>query len=209
MPTDSSYLKSVEEYFLNHAGKGIMLSSLDYELINSWKKRNIPLQIVLSAISEAFLSGQGQEFNRIRNLKYISNIVEKSIDRYNSQEETTPLPQRSISDRIGIIFDKINSDIEKSDDIRVKQCLMEHKDKLLYHKNNSLEIDSIINKLEHDFMDELFMILSGSEQESVNQEINALMHEYKNRFTQRAYDRSLQIHRNNILKRKYNIKFMD
>ena len=47
---EDSYIKSIEKYFLTHLGKGIMLSYSDYELIASWKDKNIRYLHLIEAI---------------------------------------------------------------------------------------------------------------------------------------------------------------
>ena len=51
MGNNSDYIKEVENYFLSHAGKGIMLSSADYNLIKEWKGRKVPKEVVLKGIN--------------------------------------------------------------------------------------------------------------------------------------------------------------
>lgn len=59
----SEYIKEIETYFLTLAGEGIMLSSFDYSLIQDWKKRDIPKEIVYKGISRAFTEKGGNKKN--------------------------------------------------------------------------------------------------------------------------------------------------
>lgn len=54
MGNNSDYLKDIEKYFHSLAGKGIMLSSMDYSLILEWRNKEIPKEVILKGINRAF-----------------------------------------------------------------------------------------------------------------------------------------------------------
>ena len=49
-----SYFSEVEEYFVQKRGKNLLVSPLDWSLIETWKEEDIPLHIVLRGIDRSF-----------------------------------------------------------------------------------------------------------------------------------------------------------
>jgi hypothetical protein len=49
-----NYFTEIEETFVRRRGKNLLLSPLDWALIESWQERGIPLHIVLRAIESVF-----------------------------------------------------------------------------------------------------------------------------------------------------------
>ena len=88
MGSGSEYIKEIESYFLTLAGEGIMLSPIDYSLIQDWKKRQVPKEVVLKGINRAF-SETGTKSKGAglppRSLKHCVSYVEKCIEEYGPQ----------------------------------------------------------------------------------------------------------------------------
>ena len=49
-----NYFTEIEEHFLKHRGGGLLLSTLDWALIETWKDAGIPLEAVLRGIDNTF-----------------------------------------------------------------------------------------------------------------------------------------------------------
>ena len=49
-----NYFTEIEEQFLRRRGGGLLLSTLDWALIESWKNSGVPLEAVLRGIDLAF-----------------------------------------------------------------------------------------------------------------------------------------------------------
>ena len=49
-----SYFSDIEEYFVRKRGKNLLVSPLDWSLIETWKEKGIPLHIVLRGIDRSF-----------------------------------------------------------------------------------------------------------------------------------------------------------
>jgi len=58
-----SFFSDVEEYFVQKRGKNLLVSPLDWALIETWKEEGIPLHIVLRGIDRSFenLRDQGRK----------------------------------------------------------------------------------------------------------------------------------------------------
>jgi hypothetical protein len=72
-----SYFSEIEDTFIRRRGKHLMLSSIDWALIESWKERGVPLHVALRAIEHAFDSHEAKKRNRsVKTLLYCQEEVE-------------------------------------------------------------------------------------------------------------------------------------
>jgi len=72
-----SYFSEIEDTFVRRRGKHLMLSPMDWALIESWKERGLPLHVVLRAIEHAFDSHEAKKHKRtVKTLLYCQEEVE-------------------------------------------------------------------------------------------------------------------------------------
>jgi hypothetical protein len=76
------YFSEIEERFRRCRGTPILLSTLDWALIESWKEAGIPLQAVLTGIERAFekYAKRPHRFSKINGLAYCSQAVLEAAD---------------------------------------------------------------------------------------------------------------------------------
>jgi glycine/D-amino acid oxidase-like deaminating enzyme len=72
-----NYFTEIEERFLRRRGGGLLLSTLDWALIETWKEAGIPLEAVLRGIDDAFDSYDQQpaKTKKVNSLAYCSQLV--------------------------------------------------------------------------------------------------------------------------------------
>lgn len=72
-----NYFTEIEERFLHRRGGGLLLSTLDWALIETWKDAGIPLQAVLRGIDEAFdrYEQRPSKTKKVNGLAYCSQLV--------------------------------------------------------------------------------------------------------------------------------------
>jgi hypothetical protein len=72
-----NYFSEIEERFLQRRGGGLLLSTLDWALIETWKDAGIPLEAVLRGIDEAFdrYDQKPSKTKRVNGLAYCSQLV--------------------------------------------------------------------------------------------------------------------------------------
>jgi len=72
-----NYFTEIEERFLHRRGGGLLLSTLDWALIETWKDAGIPLQAVLRGIDEAFdrYDQKTSKTKKVNSLAYCSQLV--------------------------------------------------------------------------------------------------------------------------------------
>jgi hypothetical protein len=72
-----NYFTEVEDTFVRRRAKHLLLSSIDWALIESWKEMGIPLHIVLRGIEKAFDSWESKPRKRsVKTLLYCQEEVE-------------------------------------------------------------------------------------------------------------------------------------
>jgi hypothetical protein len=72
-----SYFSEIEDTFIRRRGKHLMLSPIDWALIESWKERGVPLHIALRGIEHAFDSHEAKKRKRsVKTLLYCQEEVE-------------------------------------------------------------------------------------------------------------------------------------
>jgi len=72
-----NYFTEVEDRFLRRRGGGLLLSTLDWALIETWKDAGIPLAAVLRGIDEAFdrYDQRPSKTKKVNSLAYCSQLV--------------------------------------------------------------------------------------------------------------------------------------
>lgn len=72
-----SYFSEIEDTFVRRRGKHLLLSPMDWALIESWKERGVPLHVALRAIEHAFDSYEAKKRKRsVKTLLYCQEEVE-------------------------------------------------------------------------------------------------------------------------------------
>lgn len=92
-----NYFTEIEELFLRRRGGGLLLSTLDWALIETWKDAGIPLQAALRGIDAAFdrYDQRPSKSKKVNSLAYCSQTVlsaaedmkEAAVGVENAQEE--------------------------------------------------------------------------------------------------------------------------
>jgi hypothetical protein len=74
-----NYFTEIEEYFWRKRGAHILVSPLDWAILESWQKANIPVEIVLKGIDQAFesyaRSRRGTSGRPLKSLAYCVDAV--------------------------------------------------------------------------------------------------------------------------------------
>jgi len=72
-----NYFTEIEDRFLLRRGGGLLLSTLDWALIETWKDAGIPLEAVLRGVDEAFdrYDQRPSKTKKVNSLAYCSQLV--------------------------------------------------------------------------------------------------------------------------------------
>ena len=72
-----SYFSEIEDTFIRRRGKHLLLSPIDWALIENWKERGVPLHVALRGIEHAFDSYDAKKQKRtVKTLVYCQEEVE-------------------------------------------------------------------------------------------------------------------------------------
>jgi hypothetical protein len=79
-----NYFTEVEEEFVRRRGKPLLVSPLDWALIESWKNAGIPLHVVLRAINKSFdaYDARPRKYRKVNSVFYCQQEVEASFAEY-------------------------------------------------------------------------------------------------------------------------------
>ncbi len=80
-----NYFTEIEDEFVKRRGKHLLVSPLDWSLIETWQQRGIPLRIALRGINQSFdnYDLQSRKFGRtVNNLFYCQQAVEQAYQQY-------------------------------------------------------------------------------------------------------------------------------
>ena len=100
-----SYFSEIEDTFIRRRGKHLMLSPLDWALIESWKERGVPLHVALRGIEHSFDSYEARKHKRtVKTLLYCQEEVEAQYaewleSRIGSHDESDGVQEEESPDK--------------------------------------------------------------------------------------------------------------
>ena len=79
-----NYFSEIEETFIRRRGRNLLLSPLDWALIESWQERGVPLHIVIRAIEAVFdgLDKKPKTGRAVKSLFYCKEEIEAQYARW-------------------------------------------------------------------------------------------------------------------------------
>ena len=84
-----NYFTEIEEYFWRKRGAHLLVSPLDWAIVETWKKAGVPLEAVLKGIDRAFESwGRSRRAAGGRQLKSLAYCVDAVLDAAAEAAET-------------------------------------------------------------------------------------------------------------------------
>src|SRR2546425_10861446 len=126
-----SYFSEIEDTFVRRRGKHLLLSPMDWALIESWKERGVPLHVALRGIEHAFDSHQAKQRKRsVKTLLYCQEEVEAQYaewleSRVGSHYEVekaeaedagreSPFPRQAVLEHLARSLDQLNQQRKKT-----------------------------------------------------------------------------------------------
>ncbi len=99
-----NYFTEIEEYFWKKRGTALLISTLDWALIDSWKEAQIPLAAVLQGIDRAFEKHESRrnQARRVNSLAYchqeiVAVAAEKQRSTLHHGSEGEPFPREELA----------------------------------------------------------------------------------------------------------------
>jgi hypothetical protein len=119
-----NYFTEIEERFLQRRGGGLLLSTLDWALIETWKDAGIPLEAALRGIDAAFDSYENRpsKTKKVNSLAYCSQLVlsaaedmkEAAVGAASAEEISKPRPSQGFEPAVVTKFLRRNADLLES-----------------------------------------------------------------------------------------------
>jgi phage terminase Nu1 subunit (DNA packaging protein) len=225
-----SYFSEIEDTFIRRRGKHLMLSPMDWALIESWKERGVPLHVALRGIEHAFDSHQSKQRKRsVKTLLYCQEEVEAQYaewleTRVGSQEETaeetsaedkSPFPRdvvlahlaRSLAE-----LTKLHHDREHANEDELSEALGRATALLAEVCDDyGTAATPVARKLEASLtgidrmLDEAIRIVAGDELEVIDAEIDAQLKPYKRHMDKAAFEQTRDNLRRKRLREHFNV----
>jgi len=185
----STFIKDIEQFFLNLSQKGIMLSSRDYHLVMKWMEKGITKEQILSGIRNAF---QIKDIKRIRSLDDCREFVELE----DGTHETTNDKKIKTSPEYNNYFVQVIANFKKLTDRENNQKLLNFfnvfNDKVKYLINsNDNEIFQQINSLEDKFFDKFPKYLNKNESQNYQSELKNFISSGNDYINEKAKNKAL------------------
>ena len=200
-----NYFTEIEETFVRRRGKHLLLSPIDWAMIEGWQERGIPLHIVLRAVESVFdVFDKNPGPRTIKGLLYCREEVEAQYQEWlgaqvgRSEEETSAVAGQTFSDEaidshIQAAIDQLRSAKNK----RLKEDFERAATRLEELKTNLTEdielIDKSLNDIEH-FLDHA--ILTNADKKHLKQwerETTAQLKAFKSDMPQEAYEQTFRL----------------
>jgi hypothetical protein len=225
-----SYFSEIEDTFIRRRGKHLMLSPMDWALIESWKERGVPLHVALRGIEHAFDSHQSKQRKRsVKTLLYCQEEVEAQYaewleTRVGSQEETpeetsaenkSPFPRdvvlahlaRSLDELTKLHHDRVHANEDELSEAlaRAAALLAEVRDDYETAATpDARKLEASLTGIDR-MLDEAIRIVAGDELQVIDTEIDAQLKPYKRHMDKAAFEQTRDNLRRKRLREHFNV----
>ena len=219
-----SYFSEIEDTFIRRRGKHLMLSPIDWALIESWKERGVPLHVALRGIEHSFDSYEAKKHKRtVKTLLYCQEEVEAQYaewleSRVGSHEpadgtsalpasDASPFSRDAILDHLARSFDEIQqlSEEQIEEDTfgeglaRAAALLTEVREDYSTSANpNTRKLEESLTGIDRLLDDSIRAVVKESELASILSEIDSQMKPYKRHMDKPAFEQT----RDNLLRKR-------
>jgi len=200
-----NYFTEIEDTFVRRRGKHLLLSPIDWAMIEGWQERGIPLHIVLRGIESVFdVFDKNPGPRTIKGLLYCREEIEAQYQEWlglqvgRSKEEASAVAGQSFSsEAIGSHIKDAIDQLRNSKNNRLKEDFERAAVRLEELKGNLTDdvemIDKSLNDIEH-FLDHA--ILTNSDKKHLKQwerETTAQLKAYKSDMPAEAYEQTFRL----------------
>jgi hypothetical protein len=217
-----SYFSEIEDTFIRRRGKHLMLSPIDWALIESWKERGVPLHVALRGIEHSFDSYDSKKHKRtVKTLLYCQEEVEAQYaewreSRVGSHDEkaepaaasdTSQFSRDAILDHLARSLDEIRqlSKKRKEEDTfgealaRAAALLTEIRDDYSSSANpNTRKLEESLTGIDRLLDDSIRAVVKETELASILSEIDSQMKPYKRHMDKPTFEQT----RDNLMRKR-------
>ena len=217
-----SYFSEIEDTFIRRRGKHLMLSPIDWALIESWKERGVPLHVALRGIEHSFDSYDSKKHKRtVKTLLYCQEEVEAQYAEWresrvgshdakpeaHSASDASPFSREAILDHLGRSLDEIQqlSEQRKEEDTlsealaRAAALLTEIRDDYSSSANpNTRKLEESLTGIDRLLDDSIRAVVNETELASIHSEIDSQIKPYKRHMDKPTFEQT----RDNLLRKR-------
>ncbi|MGH9946107.1 MAG: hypothetical protein ACRD6X_02800 [Pyrinomonadaceae bacterium] len=212
-----NYYTEIEDTFVRRRGKHLLLSPIDWAMIEGWQERGIPLHVVLRGIESVFDTFDKNPGPRtIKSLLFCREEIEAQYQEWlgmqvgRTKEESSAVSEQTF-DREGI-EKHIRTAIEllrASKNKRLREDLERAASRLEELKENLTEdvelIDKSLNDIEH-FLDQALVTNSDKKHlKTLERETTAQLKAYKSEMEKDAYEQTFRLMLLKRLREEYGV----
>lgn len=213
-----NYFSEIEDTFVRRRGKHLLLSPIDWALIESWKERGVPLHVALRGIEHAFDSYESKKRKRsVKTLLYCQEEVEAQYaewleSRIGSHDEAetapsdaSPFPrlaviaylERSLEELQRLYAETDQRDLKETNR-RVIELLKEIKnDYATAAQPDTRKLEESLTGLERMLDDAARSAVTETELETARATVDAQLKAYKRHMDKTAFEQT----RDNLLRK--------
>jgi hypothetical protein len=219
-----SYFSEIEDTFIRRRGKHLMLSPMDWALIEGWKERGVPLHVAVRAIEHAFDSHESKQRKRaVKTLLYCQEEVEaqyaewlasrvgghEASETQTPDEAKSPFPRATVLahlarslDQLGGLFAERRDahDDELSEALsRATTLLGEIKDDYASAAHpDARRLEDSLTGVERLLDDAMRVVVTEAERDAAQTEVDAQVKPYKRHMDKAAFEQT----RDNLLRKR-------
>ena len=200
-----NYFTEIEDAFIRRRGKNLLLSPLDWALIEGWQERKIPLHIVLRAIESVFdgFDKQPNQNRTIKSLFYCREEVEaqfaewtaaqvgahpignNGVDLQFSRETVVEHIENAVATLKSIPESNLREDLDRAV-ARLEELLTDLGDDFEYIDRTLYDIES--------FLDRAMLTNTGKEHlKQLKKEVTTQLKLYKSAMDAEAYKNTFEL----------------
>jgi phage terminase Nu1 subunit (DNA packaging protein) len=223
-----SYFSEIEDTFIRRRGKHLMLSPIDWALIESWKERGVPVHVALRGIEHAFDSHDAKKQKRtVKTLLYCQEEVEAqyaewlesrvgSHDDANARkdhEDTSPFPRATVLAHLARALGELTSISRQRETLqdeftealnRAAALLSEIKDDYASAAQpDTRKLEESLTGLERMLDDAMRAVATSEDLDSMSAEIESQLKPYRRHMDKPAFEQT----RDNLLRKKMREQF--
>jgi hypothetical protein len=213
-----SYFSEIEDTFIRRRGKHLMLSPMDWALIEGWKERGVPLHVVVRAVEHAFDSHESKKQKRtVKTLLYCQEEVEAQYAEWlasrvggheeqpaesgQADESKSPFPRDAVLAHLGRSLDtlsSLSSERGQTSDDELSEVLLRALTLLSEIKNDyasaalpdARKLEDSLTGIERLLDDAMRSAVSAGELETAGAEIDLQMKPYKRHMDKAAFEQT-------------------
>jgi len=217
-----TYYTEIEEYFVRKRKKNLLISPLDWCLIEIWKENRIPLHIVFRGIDRSFESAAGKGKKPPTTLYYCLPAVMEAFTEYqealvgkaDAGEESAASPEEPSSREIAHYLEGLRDTVEGLRRVDLPEDPLRTAVRRLADLEEEVvssaglrpgDIDRELDAISADLADALYGILSEEEQHRFQVDLKEELKIYRKRLSRKMFARLSEKSRVKMLFEKFGL----